>query len=214
MMRARTTLLLFATTFAMTALWMGAASAAQSCPVAAIDWPARGATLVEARPEIAWQAVPGVTRYRVQVESRAAEGALLARADTLVSAHRFVPPFPLAEDGRASVKALVTAPCPDGPSVGLESAHFFIDLAQKCAAPADVRLEGAVLNWKPVADAQSYELVGYPAFGGRSLVREATRETAFRLPPTDGAAYVMLRARCASAYSAPVYQVFASPAAR
>jgi hypothetical protein len=181
---------------------------ADDCRIAEVATPARGETIASARPGIEWRALSDVKRYRVQMESRIPEGRVLNRFDTVVSGTKFVPPTALADE-RAAVKVLVTAECSTAaqPSVIEQPALFFIDLRASCPAPAAVEVkDGKRIAWGKVAGAQNYELAVYSAIDGRSLLQAETLDVAYPLniqPP----AYVMLRARCGQAYSAPVYQV-------
>lgn len=183
-------------------------ASAQDCPAAELMAPAIGQTVSAGRPSIEWRAIPGVERYRVQMESRIPEGRVLNRFDTVVSGTKFVPPTALADE-QAAVKVLVTAECSAAsqPTVIEEPARFFIDLRASCPVPAAVQAkDGKRITWGKVAGAQQYELAVYSTIDGRSLLQAETLDVVYPLsiqPP----AYVMLRARCGQAYSAPVYQV-------
>ena len=171
--------------------------------------------MMASRPAIEWRALPGVARYRVQMESRIPEGRVVNRFDTVVAGTKFVPPSALADE-RAAVKALVTAECPGAaqPSVVEEAARFFIDLRSSCPAPAAVEVQdGKSLAWRKVAGAQRYELAAYSALDGKSLLQAESLEPAYPLRVIQQPAYVMVRARCAEGYSAPAYQVL-RPSAR
>jgi hypothetical protein len=183
-------------------------ASAQDCPAAELMAPARGQTVSAGRPSSEWRALPGVERYRVQMESRIPEGRVLHRFDTVVTGTKFVPPTALADE-RAAVKVLVTAECSAAaqPSVIEEPARFFIDLRASCPAPAAVEVrDGKRIAWGKVAGAQNYELAVYSAIDGRSLLQAESLEPGYQLNIRQPA-YVMLRTRCGQAYSAPVYQV-------
>lgn len=186
-----------------------------ACPPAEIVAPARGQTIAASRPSVEWRALPGVERYRVQMESRIPEGRVLWRVDTVVTGTKFVPPAALTDE-RAAVKVLVTAECAAAaqPSVIEEPARFFVDLRGSCPAPAALELkDGKRLAWGKVAGAQRYEVAAYSAIDGRSVLQAESLEPAYALPNIPRPAYVMVRARCAEAYSAPAYQVV-GPSAR
>lgn len=185
---------------------------ADSCQIAEVIAPAGGETVASARPGIEWRVLPSVARYRLQMESRVPEGRVLARFDTVVAGTRFVPPTALTDE-RAAVKVLVTADCGVGNQAGLieEPARFFIDLKNSCPAPASVQVnDGKTIGWGKVAGAQRYELAVYSAIDGRSVLHAETVQPVYRLPAPQEPAYVMVRARCAEAYSARVYQVLGS----
>jgi len=193
----------------------GYAAGAQGCPMAEVIAPGKGETIAASRPTIEWRALAGVERYRVQIESRIPEGRMLGRIDTVVAGTKFVPPAVLTDE-RAAVKVLVTAECGAAaqPSVIEEPARFFIDLRASCPAPAALQVkDGNRLAWGKVAGAQRYELAAYSALDGRSVLQAETLDPAYQLPAIQQPAYVMVRARCAHAYSAPAYQVL-GPSAR
>jgi hypothetical protein len=191
------------------------AGGAESCPPAELASPERGQTIAASRPSIEWRAVPGVERYRVQMESRIPEGRMLNRFDTVVTGTKFVPPTALADE-RAAVKVLVTAECSAAAQASVieEPARFFIDLRASCPAPAAVEVkDGKRIAWGKVAGAQHYELSIYSSLDGKSLLHAESVEPAYQLPGLQQPAYAMVRARCAQAYSAPLYQVV-GPSAR
>lgn len=180
---------------------------ADSCRIAEVVAPTKGETIASARPGIQWRALPGVERYRVQMESRMPEGRVLNRFDTVVVGTKFVPPAALTDE-RAAVKVLVTAECGAGkqPSVIEEPARFFIDLRHSCPAPSIVVEQGRVA-WGKVAGAQRYEVAAYSVLDGRSVLQAETLDPSYRLPDIPQGGFVMVRTRCADAYSVPVYQV-------
>ena len=68
-------------------------AAAEPCAVAEIISPSQGSFVAQPRPPIEWRALPGVSRYRVQLESRVPEGRVLASIDSVVTElprHRFL----------------------------------------------------------------------------------------------------------------------------
>lgn len=187
------------------------ASAADACPAAEIISPAQGSFVAHPRPAIEWRALPGASRYRLQLESRVPEGRVLARFDSVVAGTRFVPPANLA-DSRAAVKLLITADCgAQAPSVTENAAWFFMDLSALCPAPAEILVNaapGPVVTWQPVKQALRYEVSVFTAAEGRLLAKAESVEPRFRFSTAPAAPYyVALRARCAEAYSAPVYRV-------
>jgi hypothetical protein len=201
--------------FAWSALTVAAAvgmpmePAAAACPVAEIITPERDARVGQPRPAIEWRALPGVTRYRIQLESRVPEGRSLHTTDSIVAGTRFVPPVDLT-DSRAAVKLLVTAECAgESPFVTELAAWFYLDLSGQCATPADIQVAAppaAAFSWTPVASALRYEVALYSALDGKLLAREETIAPRYGTGAPDVPYYVMVRARCAAGYSAPVYR--------
>jgi hypothetical protein len=190
-------------------LWSTPAGAGILCPVAEIVSPARGSLVAQPRPVIEWRELAGVTRYRVQLESRVPEGRSLARYDTVVAGTRFAPPGNLT-DFRAAVKLLVTPECKvETQSVAETGAWFFMDVSGLCPAPDAIRADtGAspVLSWAPVKQARRYEVTVYTASEGRLLAIGESLEPRFRFAAAPGVSYyAAMRVRCPEAYSAPVY---------
>jgi hypothetical protein len=186
-------------------------AAADTCAVAEIISPGQGSLVAQPRPAIEWRALPGVSRYRVQLESRVPEGRVLARFDSVVAATRFVPPANLT-DSRAAVKLLITAECgAAAPSVTENAAWFFMDLSALCPAPDEILVSAGpnpALSWKPVKQALRYEVSVFTAAEGRLITKEESLEPRFRFSAAPAVPYyVAVRARCAEAYSAPLYRV-------
>src|SRR5512143_37264 len=103
----------FAFPLACIVTWVPTASASQQCLEPVVTSPARESTQSSVRPGITWEAVPGVSGYRLRLTSRQPEGRTFATIDTLVSGTRFVPPQALT-DGFAVVRVSVTSQCPAG----------------------------------------------------------------------------------------------------
>ena len=187
----------------------GAAVAA--CPIAEIVSPEQGTFIAQPRPPIEWRALPGISRYRVQLESRVPEGRVLASIDSVVTGTKFMPPANLT-DSRAAVKLQITAECGvDGPSVTEYAAWFFLDLSSLCPPPDEISVSAGTspaLSWKPVKQALRYEVSVFAASEGKLISKVETLEPKFRFSAAPAVLYyVALRARCAEAYSAPVYRV-------
>lgn len=185
------------------------AMAANSCPMAEIISPARGSLVAQPRPLIQWRELAGVTRYRVQLESRVPEGRALARFDSVVSGTRFLPPGNLT-DSKAAVKLVVTPECKEETlSVWETGAWFFVDVSALCPAPGEIRVDGGpppTLSWAPVKQAQRYEVTMYTAGEGRLVASGESLEPRFRFAAAPEVSYyVAMRARCPEAYSAPAY---------
>jgi hypothetical protein len=185
-----------------------------ACPEAEITIPRQGELVADSRPRIAWRAVPGITRYRVQLESRIPEGKVLAQLDMIIAATQFVPPANLADE-RAAVKLLVTADCPDSPSIAISPAWFYIDVAQTCPAPRNLAFTGvdaARVEWARTTGATRYQYEVYALADGRPIARNETTLTSFDLPRASFALLVGVRARCESVVGETAYGFF--PASR
>jgi hypothetical protein len=190
------------------------------CQEAEIIAPERGALVAEARPAVEWRGLPGVARYRVQLESRVPEGRVVASTDSVVEDLRFVPPANLAES-RAAVKLLVTAACDSGiPPVSTVPARFFIDLASACPAVSKLSFEGSVaglgpaggrMAWTPAAAATDYEVVVYAMPGGKVLANADTPSAFYNLPPRTHEMMVAVRPRCGGAVGPASYGFVPAP---
>lgn len=170
---------------------------AAACERVPLGAPAAGAMLADARPTLRWQALPGVTRYRVQILTRLAEGAVSAHFDTLVSGTAFEPPHALAERA-AAVQVLVTEAGCRQADIGAEPVAFFVDPALACPAPASLAVtrSGAQreLAWAAVEAALEYEVAVFDR-QGRTLSRTLAKSTAATLDPPAGAV-LGVRALC------------------
>jgi hypothetical protein len=189
--------------------------AVSDCPVAHIVAPASGARVEEARPTIVWRALPGVSRYRVQLESRVPEGRIVASTDALVEGTQFVPPANLA-DSRAAVKALVTAACgTDAPhaTVSAQPARFYVDLAPRCPAVGNLTVEAAAaaatggsrVMWAPSKAATAYEVAVYAMPDGKRLAGGETPAASYTLAFREQAVMVAVRPHCGAAVGPAVY---------
>ena len=213
--------------FACSALTVAAAvcvamePAAAACPVAEIIAPERGARVGQPRPAIEWRALPGVSRYRVQLESRVPEGRVLSSTDSVVEGTRFIPPADLAES-RAAVKLLVTAACENGPSTVREQpARFFVDLTLKCPPISRLSFEDAATGlaggagrvaWARPAAATRYEITFYAMPDGKVITTGETASTSYDTPRNPAPMMVAIRPRCGTAVGPAVYGFV--PAAR
>lgn len=164
--------------------------------------PPRTATVVEARPQIAWPAVPGAKSYRVQIESRVPEGRVLERVDARVPENRFVPPRPLAED-RAAVKVVVTADCATPPNIASQPAWFYIDAAAACPRAEALAFNAGAARWRGTA--ARYEVEVFSAVDGRLLARRDTPVASLPLPASHEPMLVAVRPRCGPVLGAALY---------
>ena len=173
------------------------AQAAEDCPRADLLEPA-AQTISDSRPTLVWQPLPGVSRYRLRLQSRVPEGEIKAAIDTLVDGTQFTPPRPLA-DHRAVVKLLVTVACDAPPSLDT-GRRIFIDTGLSCRmAPLELDEGTGLWSWPQVSGAVGYDVYRYAMPDGRLLSREETpRPTSFSI---DSAVVVAVRARCANGYS-------------
>jgi hypothetical protein len=156
-------------------------------------------------PRLAWTAVSGATAYRIRLQSRVPEGRVLAFHDTVVSAPEFLPPRPLAEH-RAKVTVRLNAIC--GAETSAESmSTFVIDTTPLCRLD-EFEADGALVKWRPVASARSYEVRAYRLSDGRLLASHETREAAAQLALKEPAV-VSVRPACAGGLGEAVYRVLA-----
>jgi hypothetical protein len=173
------------------------AHGADECGVAAIVEPAQR-VIADTRPTFAWEALPGVERYRLRLHSRVPEGESLVTIDTLVEGLRFTPPRPLASR-RAIVKVLVTAPCESPPALDT-GVRLFLDAGLTCRmSELAYDDQSGAWHWNPVAGASSYEVLRYAMPHGELLERrELHAPVALRL---ERGTVVAVRARCTNGYS-------------
>jgi hypothetical protein len=88
---------------------------------------------MQSRPRIAWTPVSGADRYALSLQSRVAEGRLIASYDVLLVINEFVPPAALTDE-KATVTLTIAARC--GDMLGLaRAASFRIDATRTCATP-------------------------------------------------------------------------------
>jgi hypothetical protein len=180
------------------------AAAAAQCDALRVIAPVQGTTLREARPEIAWRAVPGARSYRVQIESRVPEGRVVERVDVEVSGNHFVPPRPLA-DARAAVKVLVTADCAGVPNLNVRPAWFFIDATAACPPVDALAFSAGRVQWRRSSAATRYDVETYSESGGRMLAREETPLASAPLAAAPGPILVAVRPRCGTIIGPAVY---------
>ena len=188
--------------------------AAADCPAAEIVAPERGALVGEPRPAVEWRALPGVSRYRVQLESRVPEGRVVTSTDSVVEGTRFVPPANLAES-RAAVKLLVTALCGDAAArVSEQPARFYVDLARACPPVSKLSFEIPALAdaggagkvaWTGAAAATRFEVVLYAMPGGEMMSSGETPSASYDLPGGAQAMLVAVRPRCGAAVGPAAY---------
>jgi hypothetical protein len=173
--------------------------------------PCRAATIVEPsyhevtsdrRPAITWSAVPNVTRYRVELESRNPEGRVFASIDTQVSSPLFRPAQPLT-DARAAVKVRITAGCPadDGSQLRAQPASFFIDTAPLCPGPAriDVSENARGIQWAPTPNATRYDVTLLRP-DGAPVTKGQTSRPEFALPAGVEPVVAVVRPYCATGF--------------
>ena len=171
--------------------------AADDCAHADLVAPAER-IVPESRPTLVWRPLPGVSRYRLRLQSRVPEGEIRVALDTLVDGTQFTPPRPLA-DHRAIVKVLVTPLCDSQPALD-NGARFFIDTGLSCRMPPLAFDAGArTWSWQPATGALGYEVYRYAMPDGKLLGREETPQPlSFSI---DGHLAVAVRARCENGYS-------------
>jgi hypothetical protein len=173
------------------------AQTVEDCMQAEILEPAQQA-ISDSRPTLEWRALPGVSRYRLRLQSRVPEGELLTSIDTLVDGTRFTPPRALA-DHRAIVKIVVTAPCASPPDLD-EGRRLYIDTGLSCRmAPLQPDTRTGEWSWSPTPGAVEYEIYRYAMPEGRLLGRERTQ--APKSVATQGSTVLAVRARCENGYS-------------
>lgn len=192
----------------------GPRPAVAGCAPAEITAPAADATLADTRPVITWRPVPGATAYRVRVQSRVPEGAVITDLDTLATAPRFAPPQPLT-DHRAIVRVTVTPDCGDAAETAapLPGHRFFIDTRLTCPAATDLQVQrdakGARLTWTPTPGAVRYEVLAFGADDWRLQGRGETRDAAFALPDARSKpAVAALRVRCGEGFGAFAFAAY------
>ena len=175
------------------------AHAAHDCVPADLIAPAEH-VISEARPTLMWRPLPGVSRYRLRLQSRVPEGEIKVALDTLVDGTQFTPSRPLA-DHRAIVKVLVTSLC--DPQAGLDSgARFYIDTGLSCRMPPlAFDAKAARWSWLPAAGALGYEVYRYEMPDGKLLGREDTPQPLSFSVDGPVPLAVAVRARCENGYS-------------
>ncbi len=174
----------------------------RACEQAALTQPVPLSTVAEARPLVAWQALPGAGSYRVEIESRIPEGRVLVSLDTLVGATSFRPPRPLT-DFRAAVKVRITRGCAldGGSSLREQPASFQIDTGPLCPAPARlaVSADRRLLEWTAVPGALRYD-VSLLDLEGVPLERAETRAPGFALSSRTEPIVAVVRPYCATGF--------------
>jgi hypothetical protein len=175
------------------------AHAADDCVRADLVAPA-AQIISESRPTLMWRPLPGVSRYRLRLQSRVPEGEIKVALDTLVDGALFTPARPLT-DHRAIVQVLVTPLCDQQPALD-SGARFFIDTGLSCRMqPLAFDTGGGKWSWVPAAGALGYEVYRYAMPDGKLLGREESPQPlSFSI---DGPAplAVAVRARCENGYS-------------
>lgn len=162
--------------------------------------------MVEPRPVVEWRAIPGITRYRVQLESRVPEGRVLTSTDSITAGTRFVPPADLT-DSRAAVKIRVTAACEGEPSrVAEQTAWFFIDRSPACPAVEKLSFPGpGKVEWTRAAAATRYEIVFYEVPQGKVVAGGETVAASYAIPGGSEPLLVAVKPRCGAALGPAVY---------
>jgi hypothetical protein len=178
-----------------------------------VSQPVRGSTITDARPVITWPAIPGATRYRVEIEGRIPEGRILVSVDTQVTGTRFQPAQPLT-DHRAAVKVRVTAGCPpdDGGGLREQTATFHIDTSPLCPAPARIALSSDRRNveWTAVANAIRYDVTLLRA-DGTVARQEQTRRNSVARPVAPEVLVAVVRPYCATGFGQRTSALVSAP---
>ena len=192
----------------------GPRPALAGCTPVEITAPAADATLADTRPLIAWRPVPGVTAYRVRVQSRVPEGAVITDLDTLATEPRFSPPQALT-DHRAIVRVTVTPDCGDAAETAapMPGHRFFIDTRLTCPAATDLQIQrdgpGARLTWTPAPGAARHEVLVFGGDDWRLHGRGETRAAAFALPDAGSRpAVAALRVHCGEGFGAFAFAAY------
>jgi hypothetical protein len=191
-------------------------SACSPALVAACDPPRQlltDATVIADRQvQIAWAPVEGATAYRVRLQSRVPNGRVVASHDTVVTSPAFRPPQPLAEQ-RAKVTVRLNAIC--GAETSAESVSWFlIDTSAGCRIGelnARAAAGKATLQWKPVPEAQTYDVRVHALGDGRTIAARETRSLQAEVELRE-AAVVSVRPACAGGLGEAVYRVVAADA--
>ena len=172
-----------------------------------------GDTIVaDTRPHVIWSPVPGATGYALSLQSRVAEGRLIASYDVSLATNEFVPPAALTDE-KATVTVTVLARC--GTTAGpAHTASFRIDATRTCGTPRNVAIaaEGASIRttWEPVAGAVHYEVRAHAPLDGRQLaVMEVREPRAALAAPAAAGTVVSVRPRCAAAYGESAFAAVA-----
>jgi hypothetical protein len=134
-----------------------AAPGAAACERVPLVSPARGATLADRQPVLAWTG-SAQQRHRVQIAVVLPEARVLASHDLDVVGTSLRLPAPVAAE-RAGIKVLVTRDCPQSGAAELQAqgAWFFVDARGDCALDgASLRAAAGGLEWAAVARAQRY----------------------------------------------------------
>ena len=204
-------LTVFAFPLACNVTWVPTASASKQCLEPVVTSPARESTHSSVRPGITWEAVPGVSDYRLRLTSRQPEGRTFATIDTPVSGTRFVAPQALT-DGFAVVRVSVTSQCP----AGAVSTHppaaehrFYIDARPTCPV-GGLAIDAQIghIAWTPTAGATRYEVFAYGAVDGRLLFKLDTRDPRASPASTAEPAVVAVRAQCGEVLGQPSYTAY------
>jgi hypothetical protein len=184
----------------LTAVMVGPAA---ECQEALIVSPARLTKVSEYLPEVTWRAIPGVSEYRVELESRVPDGAVLVSIDTHVGGTVFRPAQRLTED-RAVVKVRVTSRCrpDDGSFLRSAPASFFIDTAPSCSGPTEITLSAnrGWIEWGLVSGATRFDVTLMAASDGQVIRREQTKSNRVPAPADSGPFIAVVRPYCATGY--------------
>lgn len=168
---------------------------------------AHAAVVADRQAQIGWAPVQAATGYRVRVQSRVPNGRVIASHDAMVTSPAFRAPQPLAER-RAKVTVRVSAIC--GAETGVESVSWFvIDTSAGCRLEQVVASsEGsrAMLGWKAVPAAQTYDVRAHALADGRLIASRETRSPSAQLDLKE-AAVVSVRPQCVSGEGEAVYRV-------
>jgi len=187
-----------------------AASALDACgPVIVIEPHAR--KIIDNRPNLAWEPIPGASAYRVKLDSRIPEGEKVFSAEVQVSATSFLPAKALTES-RAHVQATITPIC--GMGDGTPTIYQFdIDTASACDNDSNIRISNAggkrQLLWAGPKSAQSHNIWVYAVDTGKLLSNTEVSETSWMLPDDlAGPAIIAIRPKCATSQGIFSYLAF------
>ncbi|EXI66586.1 MAG: hypothetical protein AW08_02491 [Candidatus Accumulibacter adjunctus] len=188
------------------------ALAGPTCADPAIIAPAARSTQSSLRPTIVWQAVAGVSSYRLKLVSREPEGQTFLTIDTLVSDTRFTPPQALG-NGYSLVTLRVASECPERAAAVPASSRehrFLIDASSACAVTGLVlEPDGRRIRRAATGTAERYEVFAYDPTDGRLLLRQETSAPTL-LTPMAGASPVIaaVRAHCGDVVGRPAYLAY------
>lgn len=176
--------------------------AAQACEASAFVEPTSD-RVQDARARIAWKPIKGALSYRLVVESRVAEGAVLYSDELVLGEHFWIPPRDLAS-GEAVVRVKVSATCKDGVAP-VTTLRYRIDGSGECALAVDPAMQPGVqpllLSWPSAPGARGYEVMLQSAQDGSAYQSAQTTSAAWVMPQLHGAWVAGVRPLCAQGTS-------------